>query len=142
MNGINWELSLIDQVNLKRGCEKEQAQKEPRANSLVPSCAPKATVKSLPKTVVSSTTVKPPERPPRTEPASKKQTGLCPACRSSLSFNIRGHANAEGICPNRWSSRLARVWPIWRALPWRPGACVRLAAPFAPPSGFRGGLDV
>ena len=28
-----------------------------------------------------------------------RQKGQCPACRSNLSFNLRGHEHAEGICP-------------------------------------------
>jgi nucleoid DNA-binding protein len=99
MNGINWELSLIDQVNQKRGCEKKSISNDIRASAPCRVRTKKTVAKGLPKFVDPSSTVIPSdERAARVAP-TLKQEGLCPACRSSLSFNIRGHANAEGICP-------------------------------------------
>ena len=93
ISGINWELSLIEQVDRRHGSEREEIQTHSSRRA-----TPGSGIKTVPKRSPVPNT--PETVRGRSGPeAPKLQMGICPACRSTLSFNIRGHANAEGICP-------------------------------------------
>ncbi len=96
ISGINWELSLIEQVERHHGSEREANQTSRRS---IPDTGIKAVPKRSPVPANAESVRGRTSQEADYAPTKKQQVGICPACRSALSFNIRGHANAEGICP-------------------------------------------
>lgn len=99
ISGINWELSMAAEVTQKHN-EAERIAAAAQPETII-RAGLKTVVRNVPERAVTARPAPAPQGRVKPLPAvtSKQQAGLCPACRSRLSFNIRGHANAEGICP-------------------------------------------